>query len=69
MQLSEKPKTFSVFLNAFLESTLDFKHFWKTNEPHSSQVFQKLLTPKDMLVAYLNAWKVLFLKTFRQWTY
>ena len=55
MQLSEKPKTFSVFLNAFLESTLDFKHFWKTNEPHSSQVFQKLLTPKDMLVAYLNA--------------
>ena len=55
MQLSEKPKTFSVFLNAFLESTLDFKPFWKTNEPHSSQVFQKLLTPKDMLVAYLNA--------------
>ena len=38
MQLSEKPKTFSQIFTAFLESTLNFKHFEK-NEPHSSSIF------------------------------
>ena len=41
MQLSEKPKTLPQIFIAFLESTLNFKHFEK-NEPHSlsiSEVF------------------------------
>ena len=29
MQLSEKPKTFSILFNTFLESTLNFKDFGK----------------------------------------
>ena len=35
MQLSLKPKTFSDFLNPFLESTLNFKHFGKNDDRHS----------------------------------
>ena len=38
MQLSEKRKTFCQIFTAFLESTLNFKHFEK-NEPHSSSIF------------------------------
>ena len=37
MQLSEKPKAFSQIFIAFLESTLNFKHFEK-KEPHSSSI-------------------------------
>ena len=48
MQLSEKPKTFSQIFIAFLESTLNFKHF-ETKMSLIAQVFLKLLTPKDVL--------------------
>ena len=39
--LSEKRKTFSQFLSAFLKSTLNFEHFQKKDDPHtrcSSQI-------------------------------
>ena len=39
--LSEKRKTFSPFLSAFLKSTLNFEHFQKKDDPHtrcSSQI-------------------------------
>ena len=36
MQLSEKLKTFYGFSIAFSESALNFEHFEKRNEPHSS---------------------------------
>ena len=35
MQLSLKRKTFSDFFNPFLESTSNFKHFEKKDDPHS----------------------------------
>ena len=35
MQLSNKPKTFSQYFSAFLESTLNFKHFQKKHEHHN----------------------------------
>ena len=35
MQLSQKQKTFSQFLAAFLKSRLNFKHFEKKDNPHS----------------------------------
>ena len=35
MQLSQKQKTFSEFFFAFLKSTLTFKHFPKTDDPHT----------------------------------
>ena len=33
--LSQKQKTFSVFLSAFWQSTLNFPHFQKKDDPHS----------------------------------
>ena len=48
MQLSEKPKTFSWFFIAFLESTLTFEHF-EQKIGLIAQVFLKLLTLKDVL--------------------
>ena len=47
MQLSEKPKTFSQFFIAFLESALNFEHFEKKMSL-IAPVFLKLLTPKDV---------------------
>ena len=35
MQLSRKQKTFSEFFSAFLESSLNFKHFQKKDDSHS----------------------------------
>ena len=35
MELSEKRKTFSEFLFAFLKSILNFKHFPKKDDPRS----------------------------------
>ena len=35
MQLSEKEKTFSQFLDAFFKSSLNLKHFEKENDPHN----------------------------------
>ena len=51
MQLSEKRKTFCQIFTAFLESTLNFKHFEK-NEPHSSSIFGVIDSKRS---AYLNA--------------
>ena len=35
MQLSEKEKTFSQFLDAFFKSSLNLKHFERENDPHN----------------------------------
>ena len=35
IQLSEKQETFSEFYFAFLDSTLNFEHFPKKEQPHS----------------------------------
>ena len=51
MQLSEKPKTFSEFFIAFLESTLNFEHFEKKDEPHRSSI-SEVIDPERH--AYLN---------------
>ena len=48
MQLSEKPKTSPGYFIAFLESTLNFEHFFKKMSL-IAQVFLKLFTPKDVL--------------------
>ena len=48
MQLSEKQKTFSRFLAAFLKSRLNFKHF-ETKMTLIVFVFLKLWTPKTWL--------------------
>ena len=36
VQLSQKLKTFSEFLHAFSKSKLNFEHFQKKDDPHSS---------------------------------
>ena len=38
MQLSQKQETFSQFFFAFLESRLNFEHFQKQDDSHSSDV-------------------------------
>ena len=48
MQLSEKLKPFS----GFLEYTLNFEHFEKKDEPHSSSIYE--VTDSERR-AYLNA--------------
>ena len=35
MQLTQKQKTFSEFLFAFLKSIINFKHLQKKDDPHS----------------------------------
>ena len=52
LQLSEKLKTFSQFFIAFLESTLNFEHFEKKDEPHSSSIYEVTDSERH---AYLNA--------------
>ena len=48
MQLSQKPKIFSLFFSAFFESVLNFEHFQK-KMTLISYVFPKLPTTKDVL--------------------
>ena len=38
MQLSRKQKTFSDFFSAFLKSSLNFEHFQKKDDSHSSDI-------------------------------
>ena len=38
MQLSQKQETFSEFLFGFLKSSLNFGHFQKKNDSHSSDI-------------------------------
>ena len=58
-QLSEKLKRCFQFFIAFLEFTLNLKHFEK-KEPHSSSISEFIDIQRR---AYLNVQKVLFLKT------
>ena len=51
MQLSEKPKIFCCIFIAFLESTLNFKHFEK-NRTHSSSISEVIDSKR---CGYLNA--------------
>ena len=44
--LSQKPKTFSQFLSAFLKSTLNFEHFEKKDDPHSRIISQITVSEK-----------------------
>ena len=52
MQLSEKLETFSGFFIAFFESALNFEHFEKKNEPHSSSISEVIDSQRRV---YLNA--------------
>ena len=65
MQVSKKPKTFCCNFIDFLESKLKFKHFEQKSEPHSLSISEIIDSERR---GYLNAWKVLFLKTLRQST-
>ena len=49
MQSSEKPKAFCYFFMAFLEFTLNLKHFEEKKKKKIliAKVFMKLLTPND----------------------
>ena len=52
MQWSIKQKIIWEFFIAFLESTLNFEHFEKKDEPHSSSIYE--VTDSERR-AYLNA--------------
>ena len=52
MQLSEKLATFSQFFVAFFESALNFEHFEKKSEPHSSSISEVIDFQRRV---YLNA--------------
>ena len=52
MQLSEKLKIFSHISIAFLESALNFEHFEKINEPHTSSISGVIDSQRRI---YLNA--------------
>ena len=43
---SQKRKTFSHFFSAFLQSTLDFAHFHKKDDPHSRCISQITVSEK-----------------------
>ena len=51
MRLTKKPKTFCRFFIAFLKSTLNFEHFEKKNEPHSSSISEVVDSERH---GYLN---------------
>ena len=65
MQLSEKPKTFSVFYCLF-RICIKFWTFWKKNQPHIVIISEVIDSERR---AYLNAGKVLFLQVLWQWTF
>ena len=46
MQLSGKLKTFSPFFIVFFESALNFKHFEKKNQPHSSSISEVIFSQR-----------------------
>ena len=48
--LSEKRKTLSEFLSAFLKSTLNFEHFQKKDDPHSRCISQITVSKKGELI-------------------
>ena len=52
MQLSGKLKTFSRYFIAFFDSALNFEHFEKKNQPHSSSTSEVIYSQRRF---YLNA--------------
>ena len=52
MQLSGKLKIFSQFFIGFFESTLNFEHFEKKNQTHSSSISEVMYSQRRV---YLNA--------------
>ena len=60
MQLSKKLKRICIFFIVCLEFTLNFEYFEKKNELHSVRISEVIDFERR---AYLNALKVLFLKT------
>ena len=47
MQLSLKQETFSEFLCGFLKSSLNFEHFQKKDDSHSSDISEITYSEKD----------------------
>ena len=47
--LSQKQKTFSVFLSTFLKFTLNFEHFQKKKMALIADIFSKLPSPKKVI--------------------
>ena len=47
MQLSQKPKTSSQFFCKFLKSSLNFEHFQKKDDSHSSDISEITDSEKD----------------------
>ena len=52
MELSGKLKRFSPFFIAFLESKLNFGHFEKKNQPHSTSISEVIYSQRRV---HLNA--------------
>ena len=48
MELSQKQKNSSHFFSAFLKSSLDFKHFFRKDDPHC--LFISKITDRENLV-------------------
>ena len=61
--LSQKQKTFSAVIIAFLESTQNFTHFERKDQLHSLNILEVIDPDK---YGYFNARKLLFLSTFHQ---
>ena len=57
MQLSQKQKTFSEFLCAFLKSSLNFEHFQKKDDSHSWCIFK---IPDSEKYGYVNVQKIAY---------
>ena len=64
--LSQKQKTFSLFLASFLISTLSFAHFQKKDDPHSRCISQITLSEKSVQI---NKCKKRFQGSLRQETW
>ena len=64
--LPQKQKTFSVFLSAFLKSTLNFANFETKDDPHSRCISQINVSEKS---GYINVCKIRFQTSLRQETW
>ena len=61
--LSQKQKTFSELISAFLKSTLNFADFQKKFDPHSRSIFQITISEKGDSI---NVCKIPFKRSFPQ---
>ena len=64
--LSQKQKTFSEFLVAFLKSILNFEHFQKKDDPHSRCISQITVSEKGDSI---NVCKIPFKRSLPQKTW